>query len=177
LHARYVKPFQNDWSRRPVAAILVREPGPNGFSDGVYKAYLPELSKCQVGCTIVDALFPLNDLPPMSSAAEWQYWEAHRRLNLEFSSVNTGEIILLANLPAGFQFGQGYNSQHGSLTRADAVVPVAFGYPGGAQMGDKDTVLEPIRQLFGGDPPAGQPIPTLDKMLEAPAIRSFFRRQ
>ena len=77
----------------------------------------------------------------------------------------------------GFQFGQPYQSQHGSLTLADAVVPVAFGYPGGVLAGDKDTVLAPIRQLFGSDPAPGQPTPTLDQILEAPAIRAFFHRQ
>jgi hypothetical protein len=104
-------------------------------------------------------------------------------VNSLFKSINTGEIILLANVAAGYSFGQykeagsdipvGYRSQHGTLTNADGIVPIAFGYPGGTLSGDDDTVLTPIKQILEAVPNPGDPVPRL----EAPAIRSFFRRQ
>jgi hypothetical protein len=55
-------------------------------------------------------------------------------------------------------------SQHGSLTKADAVVPVAFGHPSGAFDSTVDDLLLPIIESLG------PPEELVDRILEAPAI-------
>jgi len=63
LYNRYVSPFVSDWPRRPVAAILVREPATSGvLGDGRYWAYAPLLADCQVDCSFRQQLVDLNRL-------------------------------------------------------------------------------------------------------------------
>ena len=100
----------------------------------------------------------------------WEYVAPEDRVNRDFSSANTGDILLLANMRNGYQFGVPYRSQHGSLTRADASVPVAFGHLGAAGNGSPNDLLGPIRSLFA-EYPDGTTTP-----LETKAILKFFDR-
>ena len=69
--------------------------------------------------------------------------------SLASPSINSGDIVLLANVVEQFQFGDvGYRAQHGTLTIKDSLVPVAFGYPGAS--GPQDTTLSPVRQFLAG---------------------------
>jgi hypothetical protein len=174
LYSQYVLPHRDTWALRPVAAILVRDP-PRGtaFGSGQYMAYAPELSDCTSACTFVDHLVPLSKLQGIGPEpyGEWAYADAETRVNGQFNSVNTGEIVLLANSRFGYQFGEPYRSQHGTLTSADALVPVAFGYPAASYPSDIQNILGPIVDLFG-TLPTGSPVKAI---IEAPAIEEFFK--
>ena len=69
------------------------------------------------------------------------------------NSPNSGDIVVLANLASGFQFDEedGLLGEHGSLTFADAVVPIAFASPGGASL---PKMLDPIVNYLGSRPVA-----------------------
>jgi hypothetical protein len=187
--------FQNvsgviDWGQRPFDGILVREPGPtNAPWKGTYKLYAPPTtcgpSECEFALVDVSTMTTLG--PDAGTAGEWAYLDAHRRLNLEFSSVNTGDIILLANVReflggffaplavGGFQFGKPYSSQHGTLTAADGRVPVAFGTLSATDPEAADDLLSPVRAFFL-EPyrREGNSDTTTPKPIEAEAIRRFF---
>jgi hypothetical protein len=177
LYDTYVRPYlSSGWDNRPVAAILVRATG------NQYKAFDPEATGClQPGCTFDEMLIELGEMTGMGAdltspeGKKWLYADAERRVNQEFKSVNTGDIILLANVRHGFQFGAPYASQHGTLTFADALVPVAFGYPGGPSgPGTDDDLFAPLRTFFSDLPSGAEPI---GDMLEAKAIRRFFEQR
>jgi hypothetical protein len=97
-------------------------------------------------CTLATQLQPLSYLEGKgygdSPEPRWMYALPAERL-ARFNSPNGGDIIVLANMSTGFHFDSdsGIPGNHGSLTYADAVVPVAFGYPGGDALPD---VLKPI---------------------------------
>ena len=199
IYDHYVKPSispetgEVDWAKRPIAAILVRIPGQaQPFTDGKYKVFAPERAACKTAeCPFETQLFDLGTLdtigPDAGTSGEWAYVAPERRVNDEFGSVNTGDIVLLANIRGGpgnrlreggrggFSFGQhndkpgkGYRSQHGSLVGVDAHVPVAFGNPSAIGDPAADDLLGPIRALFSSHPMGGT-VP-----LEAPALKSFF---
>jgi hypothetical protein len=100
---------------------------------------------------------------------DFSYVEAEKRVNDLFSSVNSGDIILLANVRHSYQFGRPYSSQHGSLTRADGIVPVAFGHLK-KSADDTTDLIEDIRAVVGT---SAEPASS-EQMLESPAIREFF---
>jgi predicted AlkP superfamily pyrophosphatase or phosphodiesterase len=169
LYETYIAPFGDDWPNRPVADILVRKPGSATSFDGsaywvVPRNYVPGAG-LEGQLVEVSTLQGLGYGPGAFNEGEtWAYDDAARRV-AEFVSPNTGDIVLLANGPAGFQFGGAYLAQHGSLAVADSRVPVAFGYPGGSR---NDTLLDKLTQFLGALP---DPIRTL---VEAAALEVFF---
>lgn len=96
----------------------------------------------------------------------WNYARVEERVN-NWISANSGDIVLLANGRYRFQFGAPYRGQHGSLTEADALVPVAFGYLG--TTGSADTVLETLKSFF-----LNKPEPIAEPGVEEKALRAFF---
>jgi len=109
-------------------------------------------------CGLLAQLVDVNTLPGIGTNFEgedargfensrWRYNNAGARLDA-WISVSTGDIVLLANVRNQFQFGNSYSAQHGSLTFADSLVPVAFGYPGATGDGSDDTLLNSIRSFF-----------------------------
>ena len=145
LYETYIAPFGDDWANRPVADILVRKPASAASFDGsaywvVPRDYVPGAG-LEGQLVEVSTLQGLGYGPGAFNDGEtWAYDDAARRVG-EFVSPNTGDIVLLANGPAGFQFGGAYRAQHGSLAVADSRVPVAFGYPGGSR---NDTLLDKL---------------------------------
>jgi hypothetical protein len=107
----------------------------------------------------------------------WQYNGPEQRLS-DWISPNTGDIILLSNARFKFQFGSPYSGQHGGLTFADSIVPVAFGFPGASGNSSEDTLLAPLQEFMSGFD--GDAVPALlgqkivRAMLEADALRAFF---
>ena len=136
------------WSTRPVADILVRVPGPAGdFQGSVYKVVPRTLD---LGQPLEAQLLGLDTLVGQGigedgsfegSDSNWLYADPVARLE-NYISANTGDILVLANVRHGYQFGGGYKGNHGSLTKADAQVPIAFGYPGST--GPNDTTFKPL---------------------------------
>ena len=170
LYATYIAPFGDDWQNRPVADILVRKPASAtaGFYGSEYwvvpRNYVPGQG-LESQLVEVSTLQGLGYGPGAFNEGEmWAYEDAARRV-ADFISPNTGDIVLLANGAGGFQFGDAYSAQHGSLTVADSRVPVAFGYPGGAK---SDTLLDKLALFLGALP---DPIRTL---VEAAALEVFF---
>jgi hypothetical protein len=156
-------------------------------------AYAPELTGCTaVVCLFENQLVELNRLDSMGndggSAGQWFYYDAIRRVNQQFMSINTGEILLLANtrggrfddleegVRGGFQFGEmgragkGYRSQHGGLTLADSMIPVAFGSPGATRPAAPDDLMGTLRAMLQGYAAAE----LVNEPIETPAIISFF---
>ena len=160
------------WPARPIADILVRVPAsPNTFDDSEYKVvprdYDPNrsggLQGQLVGLETLEGLGIGEDL-----VEPWTYKDPVRRVT-ESISANSGDIVLLANARYGFQFGRPFKGQHGSLTSADSLVPVAFGYPGATGDAEEDNTLAPVIQFleqFPGDP--------IEAIVEALALERFF---
>ncbi|HKC12366.1 MAG TPA: alkaline phosphatase family protein [Vicinamibacteria bacterium] len=184
--------FATSWSNRPISDILVRVPGTAGFSDSSYMVVprdykLSGTFACGASgtdeCRLANQLQPPGYLvgkgygdPP---EARWQYALPTERL-ARLNSPNSGDIVVLANMSAGFHFdsNKGIPGNHGSLAFADAVVPVAFGYPGGDALPD---VLKPIVTYLEGLSPIGYSTASGDGAVwdgvteaEATAIRRFF---
>ena len=75
-------------------------------------------------------------------------------------SENSGDIVLLAHMiQNGFYFDADPKaSQHGSLTWADSIVPLAFAYPGATSKDNtKDTLLGLVRGYLQDIAPAEEP--------------------
>jgi hypothetical protein len=208
IYEQYVQPAGDDWSRRPLAAILVRDPeGSSVLGAGRYKVFDPIGAGCTDNrtCSLAQQLLPLETLKgmgpePFAVGDIWAYRDPERRVNAEFSSANSGDIVLLANVRSyahgaragkpGFQFQEpyryaafrvgGYASQHGSLSEADARVPVAFGTIGAAMPTGDEDLIGPLRQFFASLPPLpevqpGMPeSPGIPAALEVPAMLRFF---
>jgi hypothetical protein len=100
---------------------------------------------------------------------DWAYPNIESRVNNDFISVNSGDIVLLANVREGFQFGEPYSSQHGTLTLKHGVVPVACGFMGTKSQAQPGDLLDPIRTFLGT--PSATPV---QQMLETPSILRFF---
>jgi hypothetical protein len=186
LYKTYIEPYNTDelWDWRAVTHILVRMPNGGGFNNDTYMVYDPKLAGA--GCEDMNAttckskrakgscrsqVVGMGPLPLSGTGADgrhydWTYLEAERRVNQEFISINTGDIILLANVRNGYQFGEPYLSQHGTLTGVDGRVPVAFGYPAAVTEAAPDDILAPLRSYLGT---ANTPEPK-----ETPAILRFF---
>jgi len=152
------------WDTRPIADILVRVPGPSGFLGSRYKVvprnYKPGYLMCgNTPCTLEAQLQEIGCQQPSDAClerkrygdgtdAEWMYAMPSERL-ASLNSPNSGDIIILANLKNQyhFDFGGGIPGDHGSLTYADAIVPVAFGFPGGTAV---PNMLDPITSYLEG---------------------------
>jgi hypothetical protein len=161
---------------RIVAKMLVRVPGsagPSGGFDGSTYWVVPDTyrhdNSCQGRCTLANQLQRADTLSSQSLDGKpgWEFSEPDRRLK-ESISVNSGDIVLLANLTEGFQFGAGLKAQHGSLTSRDALVPVAFAYPRASGTPDQDDTIKSLLQLFGGSSAR------LTAPSEALGLRTFF---
>jgi len=178
----YITPVKDDWTRRPVADILVRVPAPDApdrFERSHYmivpREYDPDKRCGAQLCGLAVQLQELNDpnAPTFVGSApdaegRWLFNNAKDRIE-NWISVNTGDIVLFANGRDGFQFSsKGYNGEHGSLTFADSLVPVAFGFPGATGPANEDTTLEPILQFFSqyGD--------RVQDIVEARTLERFF---
>jgi hypothetical protein len=167
------------WQNQPVADILVRVPAQaDSFDGSTYWAVRRDFNPAN---PLADQLMPVGDLAALGIGdapyGAWQYNDPADRVR-DWTSPNTGDIILLANARHGYQFGAPYRGQHGSLTYADSIVPVAFGFPGASGNSSEDTLLAPIRNFLGGfaeETPENlfnQKI--VRALLEANAVRAFF---
>jgi hypothetical protein len=182
------------WDHRPVSDILVRRPGgTDGFKNDHYRVlardYDRNKSTCGAGgtqhCTLDDQLldpkvmlgfgngFEFDATPP-----EWRYHDPADRLD-DWISPNSGDVVLLGNGVWGYQFGAPYSAQHGSLTLADARVPLVFGFP--AATGDKsdDTMLDAINDVLSNTGQADMPacsgtFPDGRQCIEEQALEQFF---
>jgi hypothetical protein len=169
------------WPERPVADILVRvSSSPDSFEGSRYKLvprnYDPDRSNCGDGterCGLEEQLVEIDELenlgigenPPL----RWTYNDPKRRIE-EWISVNTGDIILLVNGRDGFHFSaRGLNGQHGSLTFADSLVPVAFGYPGATSNASQDNTMATIRDFLDSFD-----VEPIQAIVEAQALEKFF---
>jgi len=124
---------------RPFAQILVRVGGFGSAYQVVSGGYDPQL-----GWDVNGQLQELSSLDPdsyLSAAARVTGW----------ASENTGDIVLLANMDAGFYLdANDLTSTHGSLSARDGVVPLAFSYPGATSKDPaEDTRLQKIREYLG----------------------------
>lgn len=149
-----------DANARPFAQILVRL----GVGFGaVYRAVPTAYNPAQ---SLDSQLEPLTELPGT------QYLNAAARV-AAWASENTGDIVLLANMDAGYYLdGGNLTSTHGSLSATDGIVPLAFSYPGATSTDpEKDTRLQKIREYLGG-PGSGQPSTFVDPT-EANSARCF----
>jgi hypothetical protein len=192
IYENYIAAAGTSWSNRPISDILVRVPGTAGFSDSSYMV-VPRDYKLSgtfaCGASGTDECRLANQLRPPSYLlgkgygdppdARWQYALPTERL-ARLNSPNSGDIVVLANMSTGFHFDsdQGIPGNHGSLAFADAVVPVAFGYPGGDALPD---VLKPIVTYLESLSPTGYSTASGDGAVwdgvteaEATAIRRFF---
>jgi hypothetical protein len=94
------------------------------------------------------------------TAGNGAYADPARRIG-EWISENSGDIIVLANMVKddgfGYYFDEGSKqSTHGSLTYGDAIVPLAFSYPGATSEDDEvDTVLRDVGRYLRSLAPAG----------------------
>lgn len=185
-----VHQYVEGWSEPPVGEILVRVPVAEGVDSVgsfgvtkykvVSKDYIPDPSRNECGasgsepCTLAAQLIEVGELENRvlgsGSGARWSYRAAEQRIQ-EWKSPNSGDIVLFANAPAGYQFGHGYRANHGSLTPADALVPVAFGYPGASGSPDEDDTLRRVFELLASELSRDPPQP---KRLEALALERFF---
>ena len=169
------------WPARPIADILIRVPdpvSPESFERSVYKVlprdYDPNRSNCGNGterCGLAGQLAELETLSGLgigeSPAFPWTYNNPAARIR-DLISANSGDIVLLANGLHGYQFGEPYKGQHGGLTYADSIVPVAFGFPAGTGTAEEDDTLKPILDFLSlqSDP--------IQAIVEALAIERFF---
>ncbi|MFQ5799882.1 MAG: alkaline phosphatase family protein, partial [Bacteroidota bacterium] len=182
---------------RPVSDMLVRVPletDPDSFDQSFYMAvprdYDPNRSDCGASgterCGLTGQLVTLEDYFSMHTGIgddavfPWTFNKPVERIT-DWISTNTGDIVLFANAQEGFQFyHKGLRGQHGSLTLADSLVPVTFGYPGSTSGDtDKDNTLQAISQFFEILPSEGtgdprDPEPAIQAIVEADALRVFF---
>jgi hypothetical protein len=181
------------WESRPVSDILIRVPGGNDGFDGDHymvlsRDYARNRSTCGADhkqrCTLADQLrdpdemlgfdngFDVGHTPP-----EWRYHKPAERL-ADWISPNTGDVVLLGNGPGGYQFGTAYLGQHGSLTLADARVPLAFGFPAASGDDSDDTMLDAIKSALSTvgniDIPACSGPPDDRRCIEEQALERFF---
>jgi hypothetical protein len=194
IFRNYISAAGTSWADRPISDILVRVPAAGGFPGSTYKVvprnYNPTTGALACGtsgtdpCTLDNQLQPLSYLADKgygaNPEAKWMYALPAERV-ARLNSPNSGDIIVLANLAVGFHFDHdsGELGNHGSLAYADAVVPVAFGYPGGDALPD---VLKPIVAYLEGVSTIGYTTAsgetaTWDSLTEAEAtaIRKFFQ--
>ena len=164
---------------------------PGGFQNSAYWAvrhdYDPDKLEAACGdgttpkaCPLSARLMPLSDLDALGMGPApydlWRYNDAASRVGA-WASPNTGDIVLISNSRYQFQFGAAYRGQHGDLSFADSLVPVAFGFPGASGDKNEDTLLAPIRDYFAeaGEVSLADPAIRFDRrMLEAEAMRAFF---
>jgi predicted AlkP superfamily pyrophosphatase or phosphodiesterase len=170
------------WPDRPIADILVRLPAnPDTFEGSEYKVvprdYDPNRSNCGNGterCGLAEQLAELGTLRDKgigeAPVSPWKYNNPDKRI-ADLVSANSGDIILLVNARYGYQFGPPFKGQHGSLTEADSVVPVAFGYPGATGDLDDDDTLSPVIEFLSEQQFPESPIQAI---VEALAIEKFF---
>jgi hypothetical protein len=170
------------WPDRAIADILVRVPAnPDTFEGSEYKVvprdYDPNRSDCGNGterCGLAKQLAELETLRDKgigeAPVSPWKYNDPERRI-ADLISANSGDVILLANAADGYQFGPSFKGNHGSLTEADSIVPVAFGYPGGTGNLDEDDTLRPVIEFLSEQQFPESPIQAI---VEALAIEKFF---
>ncbi len=181
---------------RPVSDILVRVPSeinPNSFQESRYmfvpRDYFSNKSDCGPSgterCGLARQLVELGDYFDMHAgigedpAFPWTFNHPVDRIN-NWISANTGDIVLLGNAREGYQFDKkGARGQHGSLTYADSLVPIAFGYPGSTGDADKDTTLKAIVEFLSELPTEEtgdeeDEDPAIQAIAEAEAILRFF---
>lgn len=177
-----IREMTASWTPLAITDILVRVPGPNGeFAPNQYrvvprgKDYIaptcdqkgcqPTAFTCGPSenepCTLEAQLLELSKMeqaPFRSDDPLFDYADPARRI-AEWASENTGDIVILANVKEGFYFDKGVlASNHGSLTYADAVTPLAFAYPG-ATSDDLalDNVLNGVRAFLKASSPEEEP--------------------
>jgi hypothetical protein len=191
IFKQYIAPFRHDlqWGERPIADIIVRVPTANTFGGSRYmvvpRNYDPDRRTCGASGTSrcglagqLQEVAALNGLGYGTSFVEddarWLYNHPTERLQAHISA-NSGDIILLANGRAGFMFGVPNSGDHGSLTYADSLVPVAFAFPGAS--GPWDTTLDPIVTFLQSVPyKTFGSTQVTQQLLEAAALRAFFFR-
>lgn len=184
------------WSEKPIADILVRVPGNDGGFDGsrykvVPRNYDKNRSDCgpqhTQHCSLQDQLLETSMLDGLGIGSEfdeatsdWLYASPEERLR-DSISMNSGDIVLLANGRWEYQFGEPDKAQHGSLTLKDAQVPLAFAYPAAVGDGTQNNLLAPLSDFLAGLP-AGL-VPACSGPLEQrrcneeQALERFFFRQ
>jgi len=192
IYKNYIAAAGTSWSNRPISDILVRVPGTAGFSDssymvvprdyklsGIFACGASGMDECRLGNQLQPPSYLLGKGYGDPPDTRWQYALPTERL-ARLNSPNSGDIVVLANMSAQFHFDddKGLPGNHGSLTYADAIVPVAFGYPGGDAVPD---ALKPIVDYLEGVNPIGFTLPTKEGVVwdsvneaEATAIRRFF---
>ena len=192
--------FVQDGGPSPIADVMVRVPSPE-FPDDFEKSfymmlrrdYHPARVDCGPGglgtgeelCGLVPQLMTLEDYfsanGGMGEDAQfpWTFNNPVHRIR-DWISTNTGEIVVFANSREGFQFSnKGYRGQHGSLTYADSLVPLAFGYPDATGDASQDTTLQPLRTFITqlvAEASVGvdSGLPVIQAIAEAEALRAFF---
>src|SRR5262249_52767161 len=113
-------------------------------------------------CTLQDQLLDVGAMtggaftPTIAAAA---YADPAERVE-KWRSENTGDIVILANMMEGEYYfdAEPKASQHGSLTIGDAIVPLAFSYPGASSEDERlDTVLNAVRDYLKSVAPVKEP--------------------
>jgi len=145
--------------------VRVPDPGATLFSQSHYEVvprdYKPDPTDHTCGPMFVDACTLKNQLKPLEylegkgladdisvENGKWAYQQPVARIQA-LASENSGDIILFANMKEKYQFELGYKGNHGSLTAADAKVPIAVSYPAGAK-DVRDAMLEEVQQYLEG---------------------------
>lgn len=127
-------------------------------------------------CTLEGQFFDLDTMeqPPYSPDPKpaFAYADPERCVG-EWNSENTGDIVMLADMEAQYYFDkEKQGSTHGSLTYADAIIPLAFSYPGATSADRKeDTLLAPVRSFLETAVPADNAAfsPVEEQAMERPS--------
>ena len=192
--------FTPDGGPSPIADVMVRVPSsefPDDFDKSFYtmlrRDYHPARVDCGSGglgtgdelCGLLPQLMTLEDYftahPGMGDGAEFPFTFNNpvNRIR-DWISTNSGDIVVFGNARQGYQFAnKPYKGQHGSLTYADSLVPIAFGYPGATGDATQDTTLQLLRDFVAQlvtqtsvSVDSGEPV--IQAIAEAEALRAFF---
>ena len=129
---------------------VVSEENPESFKDSRYmwvgRDYKADMPLAEHLVELED----LGNLPekPFKDKKQHMYYMASERIR-DFISVNTGDIILLANSGYGYAF-KGEKGEHGTLSLVDGVVPVEFAYPAGDR---EDGLIKGLKAYIEGSMP------------------------
>ena len=190
--------FGLDDGPSPIADLMVRVPSPefpDDFDKSVYKMIRRDYDPTRIDCgpggigtgedlcglehqlMTLEEYFAENLQMGEDSEFRWTFNNPVNRIR-DWISTNTGDIVVFANAKEQFQFvplGPA-NAQHGSLTYADSLVPIAFAYPGATGDATEDTTMQALREYMSQLPSVGvdggQQV--IQAIAEAEALRALF---